>query len=316
MKSDGDLLRDFAEKRDEGSFAQIVDRHIGFVYAVSLRRLRDSHAAKDATQGVFIALARKARSVAGAPSVIGWLHRSACYETQNIMRSQTNRRVREIEAHRLGTILPEARPDLEAIKTVLDDVLCELSDADREAVLARFFSKQSYAAIGASLRLTENAARMRVERALAKLRERLEHRGVTSTAVALAAALPSYALETVPSGLATVVTKGAVLSLAGGTGVAATFLAFMSTSKLITGAAVIAVLGGLLYQHHHTSQLQNDLAAARAETTAAIRQVEAVRHELAVLRNQRQAETDAAASASAGRSGNSAPATVSANPAP
>ena len=78
MKSDGDLLREFAVTHEQSCFAEIVQRHIKFVYAVSARQMQDSHAAKDATQAVFIALARKARSVAAAPSVVGWLHRSAC----------------------------------------------------------------------------------------------------------------------------------------------------------------------------------------------------------------------------------------------
>ena len=64
MKSDVDLLRQFAEAKDEASFAELVQRHIGFVFAVSVRRLRDPHLAKDATQAVFVALARKVNAVA------------------------------------------------------------------------------------------------------------------------------------------------------------------------------------------------------------------------------------------------------------
>src|SRR5687768_3754674 len=107
MKSDVDLLRQFAETKDEASFAELVQRHIGFVFAVSARRLRDPHLAKDATQAVFVALARKASAVAGCPSVVGWLHRSAVFETLNIMRARTNRLARETEAQRLGTTLSE-----------------------------------------------------------------------------------------------------------------------------------------------------------------------------------------------------------------
>src|SRR5271166_3803913 len=69
MNNDGDLLRQFAETRDESCFATVVQRHLGFVYAVSLRRLRNVHAAQDAAQAVFVALARKAGAVARGPSV-------------------------------------------------------------------------------------------------------------------------------------------------------------------------------------------------------------------------------------------------------
>jgi RNA polymerase sigma factor (sigma-70 family) len=158
MNNDDDLLRLFAETQDESCFATFVQRHIGFVYAVSARRLRDPHAAQDATQAVFVALARKAGAVARCPSVIGWLHRSAVFETRNIMRAQGNRLARETEAQRLGTTTPEARANLGAIEAILDDVLDDLSSADREAILARYFSGFSYAEIGTTLRLSENAS--------------------------------------------------------------------------------------------------------------------------------------------------------------
>src|ERR1700727_411510 len=123
MNNDADLLRQFAELQDEKSFATVVERHIGFVYAVCLRRLHNSHAAQDATQAVFVALARKANTVARGPNVIGWLHRSACYETRNIVRAQANRLARESEAQRLGTTLAGSRVDLEAVDALLDDAL-------------------------------------------------------------------------------------------------------------------------------------------------------------------------------------------------
>lgn len=132
MKSDGDLLREFALTHDQTCFAEIVERHIKFVYAVSTRRMRDAEAAKDATQAVFVALARKAHSVASVPSVVGWLHRSACYETRYMMRSEANRRAREKEAHQLETTHAESRTEIAEIGPMLDEVLCELSDKDRE----------------------------------------------------------------------------------------------------------------------------------------------------------------------------------------
>jgi len=120
MDDDANLLREFAVRRDEASFRRLVERRIGFVYAVNLRRLRDPHLAQDATQAVFIALARKADTVARCPSLTGWLHRSSCYESRNLMRAQINRMTRESEAQRLGTTVagaPDAGPpgELEAM---------------------------------------------------------------------------------------------------------------------------------------------------------------------------------------------------------
>lgn len=293
MKSDGDLLREFATAHDEACFAELVQRHIRFVHAVSLRRLRDPAAAQEATQAVFIALARKARSVADAPSISGWLHRSACFETSNLMRTQRNRLARESEAHRLGTTTPEARPHLEAIAAVLDDVLCELSQADRDAIIARYFSEQSYAAIGTALQTTENTARMRVDRALAKLRDRLERRGVSSSAAALAAALPAYASAKVPAEMAGVITKGSLGAAAAG---GAAIVGFMSTAKVVTGVAVAAAVGGFIYERHARVAVENEVVAVRAESAGRAQQIQAIQKELAGLKQAQQATAKLATS--------------------
>jgi RNA polymerase sigma factor (sigma-70 family) len=172
MDEDAEHLRRFAETHDEGLFRAVVDRHVGFVYAVNLRRLRDAHLAGDATQAVFIALARKAAQVARGPSVRGWLHRSSGYESRNLMRARRHREEREQAAVLIGTVTvaesaPEPAPGLDA---VLDEALAELGAKDREAILARFFAGKSFAEMGAEMGRTESAARMRVERALERLR--------------------------------------------------------------------------------------------------------------------------------------------------
>jgi RNA polymerase sigma factor (sigma-70 family) len=288
MSDDGDLLRQFAETQNESAFAALVQRHIGFVYAVSVRRLRDPHTAQDATQAVFVALARKAAAVANCPSLIGWLHRSAVYETRNIMRGQANRLARDTEAQRLGTTSPDLSLRLDGVETVLDDALRALPSGDREAILARYFSGQSYGEIGSALRLSENAARMRVDRALAKLRQQLARRGVTSTAAMLAVALPTYASAAVPTGVVTGVTKAAILSVASGTGAAAV-IGFMSTTKIVTGIVLVAAICGTGYQYHHISELETSLGEARADRAASDKQLQDIRHEIAELKRRTDA---------------------------
>ena len=70
---DFQLLAEYASAGSQAAFAQLVARHIDMVYAVCLRRLRDSAEAEDATQYVFISLAQKARAVRQGTLVAGWL---------------------------------------------------------------------------------------------------------------------------------------------------------------------------------------------------------------------------------------------------
>ena len=100
-----------------------------------------------------------------------------------------------------------SNPDWDELRPVLDEAMHELSNADREAVLMRFFEGRGLGEIGARLGVSENAARMRVDRALEKLRGALARRGVTSTAAALGAMLAERSVSAAPAGLAARVTQ-------------------------------------------------------------------------------------------------------------
>jgi RNA polymerase sigma factor (sigma-70 family) len=285
MNDDGDLLRQFAATGDDACFRQLVERRIGFVYAVNLRRLGDAHLAQDATQAVFIALARKAARVAESPSVVGWLHRSSCYESHNMRRAHFNRLTRESEAHRLGIVheTPSSGASSE-FAGVLDEVLSKLPQLDREAILARYFSQQTYAQIGLACRTTENAARMRVERALLKLRDALHRRGFESTAALLAGTLSSYATTIVPAGLSGAVTQAAVAGCASAT-LATSFFALMNTTTMagVVVALAASVVGFQIYKTHH---LEQELVAMRADHATATTEVRGLEQRIKDLNAQ------------------------------
>lgn len=267
---DAELLRRFADRGDQAAFAQLVRRHIGFVHGVALRRMRNAHDAEDVTQAVFVALARKAEAVAGRASLAGWLHRSACFEALNIMRQRDHRAARELEAQRRAAIGSENTAiQWDAIGPVLDDALEELPDKDRDAVFARFFAGESYAAVAARLRLTESGARMRVERALDKLHAALTRRGVTTTAALLGATLSTHGIAAVPPSLALAVVQTAGTACAG-TVLPATTIAFMSATKTTVTAGLLGVLGiGIaLYQADRARSAQSSLATVAAERDA------------------------------------------------
>lgn len=246
MTDDSDLLRCYAEDGSEIAFSSFVERHLPFVYATALRRTNgDEQAAVEVAQLVFTNAARRAASLVRHTAVSGWLYVATRNAAFNLRRSTARRRAREHEAHFMNELLirPEPTIDWEALRPSIDEALDALSVSDREAVLTRFFENQSFAIVGARLRLSENAARMRVERALGKLRAVLARRGITSTTSALAAALANQPLIAVPPGLATTVI-GTALTSAGTAGTTASILLqIMSTTKTVTAVATtIAIL--------------------------------------------------------------------------
>jgi len=88
---DGQLLRQFAESRDEDAFAALVRRHGPMVLGVCRRVLRHTQDAEDAFQASFLVLARKAGAIK-RPALLGnWLY-GVAYRTSLKVRTETFRR--------------------------------------------------------------------------------------------------------------------------------------------------------------------------------------------------------------------------------
>jgi RNA polymerase sigma factor (sigma-70 family) len=213
----------------------------------------DGHLAQDVAQTVFSDLARKAPALARRANLTGWLYTSARFAAAKIVRAEHRRRDREEEFMREPhDAAPET--DWEQLRPVLDEVMHQLQETDREAILLRYFENQPFAEIGARCGLQENAARMRVERALEKLRDLLAKRGVT-TAAALASVISAHAVQVAPVSLAATLTA---TSLAGaGTGTL-TFWSIMNMTKLKLGLGALVVVGAstaLIVQHQARQQL-------------------------------------------------------------
>jgi RNA polymerase sigma factor (sigma-70 family) len=297
MIEDVELLRRYAAERSEEAFAELVRRHLGLVYGSALRRVNQNAAlADEVAQSVFSTVAHEAEKLVGkvgdgAP-LAGWLYVVTRNAAANVLRAEVRRVRREQEVFAMyeietggvnsageAEVWAQVRPELEA-------VMDELSVADRDAVLLRFFEGRAFGDIGSALRVSEDAARVRVGRALEKLRGLLAKRGIKSTAAALGGLLAGNAVVAAPVGMAASVT-GAVLagatavvaagSAAMGAGAAVTMgasefgtgvLSFMTTTKLVTGLACIvaaASVGTLVWQNRRMDDLRVEAVSLREE---------------------------------------------------
>lgn len=265
MRDDAELLRCYAESRAEDAFAELVRRHVNLVYSCALRQVNgDAHLAQDVAQTVFTDLARKAVALAGHRVLAGWLFTSTRFAAAKLVRGERRRQTREQEAHTMNEILHDSaeKLDWERVRPVIDEALGELGEADREAVLLRFFEGRDFASVGAKLSLAENAARMRVERALDKLHASLARRGVTSTTGALAVALATQAVAAAPLGCAATVTGAALAGATAGVGAGA-WVTFMTMTKLqigIAGAIAVAAATGIAMQGKTNASLREEIA--------------------------------------------------------
>jgi hypothetical protein len=170
-------------------------------------------------------------------------------------------------------LFSEAKPavDWQHVRPVVDAALDELGERDREAVLMRFFEDRPFAEIGAALRITDDAARMRVDRALEKLQALLVRRGITSSSAALGVMLTGQAAGAiVPANVVVSVTSVALASAATAVVISpvGAILGFMSTSKVIVGVVIVLGLGGIgsaLYQREEARRAETALAAYGSE---------------------------------------------------
>lgn len=265
MTDDSTLLRRYAASRDEAAFAEVVRRHLPFVYSAALRRLgRDTHRAQDVAQIVFCALARDAHHIARYPVLSGWLYTATRNAVINAVRGEKRRRTREEEAGHMQQIESEsnASPDWSELRPVLDSAMDRLKARDREAILLRFFEGRSLGEVGAIVGVSEDAARKRIDRALAKLRDCLRPQGIVSTS-ALAALLAHPPVVAAPAGLLASVT-GAALSTSGAAALGvATFITMTKLQAGIAAAVILAGAIGLITQQRTIVTLREEAAIAQ-----------------------------------------------------
>jgi RNA polymerase sigma factor (sigma-70 family) len=267
------LLRRYARDRDEAAFSSLVRRHLDLVYAAAVRRVRDRHLAEDVAQAVFVILARRAASVStrtGRPLSL-WLLSAVRFAAKNALRIQRRRRSHEEEFTRMRGVNAQTTAGAgvgacssnptdvliwHEVAGRLDDAVLKLPAADRNAVLLRFFEDRPVREIALALNVSEDAAKQRVSRAVAKLRQRLGRNGAAGGAVALVAVpeltrlLEMHLVQPAPAGLANACCAAATAgAAAGGAGVliakGAMKMMTLAKTKLVAGTTAVALVLGI-----------------------------------------------------------------------
>ena len=155
------------------------------------------------------------------------------------------------------------------IAPLLDAALADLNETDRNAVVLRFFYGKSLGEIGTTLGANEDAARMRVNRALEKLRQFFVKRGIASTTATLVRAISANSVQAAPVTLAKSVTAVAIAKGAAASGSTLTLikgaLKIMAWTKakaaVVAGVAVILATGTttVMVRHlEHSSRVRLD----------------------------------------------------------
>ena len=263
MTDDRQLLARYLDEGSQDAFAELVRRHVNFVYSAALRQVRSSQLAEDVTQLVFCNLARKAAALGPQVVLAGWLHRDTRFTALDMVRAESRRQVREQEALSMNPSGPDSNPEWEQLRPLIDELLDEMEPADRDALLLRFFEKRSHKEIGVLLGSGEEAARKRVTRALDKLRESLARRGVTASASAFSVAVFANGVHAAPAGLAAAVSAAAGSTLSAAAIAATKTIAMTTFQKIAVSAALALALGAGIYEATQAASLRRSLQTLR-----------------------------------------------------
>src|SRR5262245_38289254 len=224
---DSALLKEYVEHDSSEAFSVLVARHVNTVYSVAMRQTGNADAAEEITQAVFVILARKASRLSKSVILSGWLYHTARLTAITFLRGEVRRARREQEAY-MQTVLNETESDVwPQIAPLLDEAMAGLSQSDRDAVVLRFFDGKSFREVGTALGTSEDAAKMRLSRAVEKLRRFFLKRGVVVPTATFIEVISTNTIHSAPTLLAK---SAAAIALAKGA------TASTSTLTLIQGA--------------------------------------------------------------------------------
>jgi len=174
--SDQDLMR-IVQAGDFSPASEIYDRYSSRIYNFAYRFLRNSEAAEDATQEVFVKMLKHASQFHGDAKLSTWLFSIAANWCRDYLRKADNK-AKEAEDVLISIPAPlelapdrnlERRQDEERVRKALT----KLTPEQREAILLSRYQGLSYAEIAQISGCSEGAVKTRVFRAMETLKKAL-----------------------------------------------------------------------------------------------------------------------------------------------
>lgn len=160
----------------DGAFRELVERTHGATFTLALRLTGNEHDAADVVQETYLRAYRAIETFRGDSSIGTWLHRI----TVNCAATHTQRRSR----HRHEELVddqcvvdlhhdhdPERRADTAVLRHSLLDALGRLAPGLRAVVVLRDVYGLSHADLAEELGISVTAAKVRLHRARARLRD-------------------------------------------------------------------------------------------------------------------------------------------------
>ncbi|MFZ4508801.1 MAG: RNA polymerase sigma factor [Fimbriimonas sp.] len=180
LKSDTELLQAWHRARDEDAIRVLIERHGALLTGVARRRLSEADLAPDIAGRAFALMAARPTRVPYG-EVTGWLVRVTTHLCDTENRAHRRRLVRETAASReFARSQTQMNRNADDLTHQIDDLLLKLRAEDRECLLLHAAEGLTHREVGERLGVSEDAARMRSNRAIDRIRRKL---GLSASAV-------------------------------------------------------------------------------------------------------------------------------------
>jgi len=174
--TDQELMK-IVQSGDFSPAGEIFDRYSGRIYNFSYRFLKNSEAAEDATQEVFVKMLKHAQQFHGDAKLSTWLFSIAANHCRDYLRKADNK-TKESEETLISLpasseYAPDRRLERHEDEVRVRKALETLTPEQREAILLSRYQGLSYAEIAQIAGCSEGAVKTRVFRAMETLKKSL-----------------------------------------------------------------------------------------------------------------------------------------------
>jgi RNA polymerase sigma factor (sigma-70 family) len=201
--TDAQLLRKFADQRDEAAFAALVRRHQRLVWSVCRHALDHVQDAEDAFQATFLVLAQNGAKIRNQDMLGSWLHGVA----RRIALRAKRAGARRLKHERAAANVPHEKEDSELswreVRQVLDDEVQRLPQKYRAPFVLCVLEGQSLAEAARQLGWKAGTVSGRLASARKQLQKRLARRGIGLSALLAAISVAHTAPAASPAAVLT-----------------------------------------------------------------------------------------------------------------
>jgi RNA polymerase sigma-70 factor (ECF subfamily) len=159
-----------AQKGEKSAFLRLYEEHAGHIYAVCLRMLADSEAAKEAAQEAAVQIWLKLGDFRGESPFSAWIHRIAINTVLDHLRSEKRRRAR-VEFSNDADFGEEDSPQ----KYIdLEEAIASLPTQSRTVLILHDIEGYRHEEIGTMIGIAAGTSKAHLHRARMLLKERLQ----------------------------------------------------------------------------------------------------------------------------------------------